>query len=410
MYNNKDTILSAIRSVQIQEPAYDGTPYEIVHYIGDDCSTDGSDDIVTEEITKHLKPRLEKMVLRTYSKNQGQAACRNDLLDAARDDGCDIVAFLDADDEWYSGHLKAAVSEIDDGTVVYSTPAFYQEGQKCFKVNIPTPKFFIGKQLEHNNFIWISSVVIPLNLLRPPHSLTAGNPMYNELFDSELNSVEDWDMWYRLFKKGVKFSLVEGWEPTVKYNVNPDGEAGKSQTASIKLREKHGFKMFSGTNLNIACGQNYLQDYINADLYPTDKVIVDAKFDAKLIPYEDNSVDILRALHVIEHFHFYDGQKVLKEWNRVLKPGGMLLIETPDMLGSCKAFVDGDAELRNKLLGHFFAFPWEPGMTHYFLFTEDQMRAQLGWAGFGRMERIAPMSNYIIPGLEYIHLAMRAWK
>ena len=47
--------------------------------------------------------------------------------------------------------------------------------------------------------------------------------------------------------------------------------------------------------------------------------------------FSDNSVDEIRASHVLEHFSFRDVQTALNEWVRVLKPGGRIRLAVPDM-------------------------------------------------------------------------------
>lgn len=166
----------------------------------------------------------------------------------------------------------------------------------------------------------------------------------------------------------------------------------------------------SKIKLNIACGLDYQEGYINADLYPLENAKIDQIFDVKEIPYPDNSVDEIRALHIIEHFDFYEGQEILKEWYRALKPGGKLVIETPDLLATCDAFVKGDEAFRVLLYGHFFAMPWIPGQTHKFLFTETQLRAQLDWTGFKNTKRLPPMSNYVRPDTYELFLTTESFK
>jgi FkbM family methyltransferase len=52
-----------------------------------------------------------------------------------------------------------------------------------------------------------------------------------------------------------------------------------------------------------------------------------------------------------------------------------------------------------------------PGQAHKFLFTESQLKTQLGWAGFDRVNRITPMSNYLkIYPNEKLFLAVEAYK
>ena len=68
---------------------------------------------------------------------------------------------------------------------------------------------------------------------------------------------------------------------------------------------------------------------------------VDYVWDAsKRLPFKDNTFDLIYASHVLEHIPWYKTEEVLKEWVRVLKPGGILEIWVPDGLKICKALVD----------------------------------------------------------------------
>jgi 2-polyprenyl-3-methyl-5-hydroxy-6-metoxy-1,4-benzoquinol methylase len=46
------------------------------------------------------------------------------------------------------------------------------------------------------------------------------------------------------------------------------------------------------------------------------------------LPFPDQSFDVVTAWHVIEHVE--DVRETLSEWRRVLRPGGLLAMETPD--------------------------------------------------------------------------------
>lgn len=161
--------------------------------------------------------------------------------------------------------------------------------------------------------------------------------------------------------------------------------------------------------LHLGCGGDYIPGYINSDLYAEK---VDERFDALNIPYPDNSFEEVKAFHIIEHFDFYKGNDALKEWFRVLMPGGRLHIETPDFLESCRMFVENDDMIRTQMYGHFFSTPWIPGQQHLFLFTQHQLTTQLTWAGFTNIKRILPTSRYVtidkMP--EHIFLCMEAFK
>lgn len=176
------------------------------------------------------------------------------------------------------------------------------------------------------------------------------------------------------------------------------------------LKEKYINSEFKSVKLNLACGYDYDPAYINVDLYAPDDAKVDFRYDVKKLPYEDNVVDEIKASHIIEHFDFFEGQEVLKEWYRVLKPGGKLHIETPDFLMSCLEFINADEQTRISMYGHFFACPWIPGQTHKFLFTETQLRSQLEWLNFKNITRVSPRSKYVTKGKEHLFLTLEAYK
>ena len=54
---------------------------------------------------------------------------------------------------------------------------------------------------------------------------------------------------------------------------------------------------------------------------------VDIVAEGDNLPLEDNSVDFVISSHVIEHF--FDPIKALKEWYRVIKPGGYIFTICP---------------------------------------------------------------------------------
>lgn len=376
-------IVNAIQSVK------DQTYKNICHYIYDDNSTNDIKNIL-QSFEQH-----NHFFIKFANINQGQSNARNFLIDQAIRDGCEFIAFLDSDDTWDNDHIEKSLKHLAEHDITYSTPRFIDNNKTLLApVNIPVPDFFIGKQLTYNNYIWISSVVARTQCF------------IENKFDSELDSVEDWDLWIRLWKNKFKFNSNS--ENTVTYFVKTDGEASKGNQKKELLHRKH--NLLSKLMLHLACGHDYQENYINVDLYAPPTAKLDVKFDVKKLPYPDNSVDEIRAFHIIEHFDFFEGNEVLKEWFRVLKPGGRLWLETPDFLETCKEFVKADENFRVQLYGHFFAHPWVPGQTHKFLFTENQLKAQLKWAGFKTVNRLKPASNYVMNHTKHLFLNVEAFK
>jgi predicted SAM-dependent methyltransferase len=92
--------------------------------------------------------------------------------------------------------------------------------------------------------------------------------------------------------------------------------------------------------LQIGCGKNALEGWFNTDLVPSRSR---AKLDAtKQFPYPDDTFDFVFSEHMIEHLLFDQGQAMLRECLRVLKPGGVLRIVTPDAAFLIKLYVNPD--------------------------------------------------------------------
>jgi len=75
--------------------------------------------------------------------------------------------------------------------------------------------------------------------------------------------------------------------------------------------------------LNLGGGNQKIPGFINVDR-------LNGQEAYPLPAYADGSVDEIRASHILEHFGHREVPEVLKEWVRVLKPGGVLKIAVPD--------------------------------------------------------------------------------
>jgi SAM-dependent methyltransferase len=60
---------------------------------------------------------------------------------------------------------------------------------------------------------------------------------------------------------------------------------------------------------------------------------------SKSLPFESGTFLAIYASHVVEHLPWYKANDILREWVRVLKPGGMLEVWVPDGLKICESVV-----------------------------------------------------------------------
>jgi len=82
--------------------------------------------------------------------------------------------------------------------------------------------------------------------------------------------------------------------------------------------------------LNLGCYDRKIHGFINVDIREDVKPdMIDDVF--KLKKFENNSIDLIYACHVLEHADYIESEMALKRWHSVLKPGGVLRLAVPDM-------------------------------------------------------------------------------
>lgn len=113
-------------------------------------------------------------------------------------------------------------------------------------------------------------------------------------------------------------------------------------------------------------------EYIKADLFPAHADM--EKIDATDIQYDDGVFDCLISNHILEHIPDY--QKALSEFYRVLKPGGIAILQTPYSTLLIKNFED-DA-INTEELRLFF----HGQEDHVRTFGEQQFLSSIEEAGF----------------------------
>ena len=92
-------------------------------------------------------------------------------------------------------------------------------------------------------------------------------------------------------------------------------------------------------------------EYTTTDLFSP---LADVKADICDLPFEDNQYDVILCNHVLEHIP--DDTKAMQELYRVLKPGGMAILQIPQDLSRATTFADDnitDQKERAKIFGQY---------------------------------------------------------
>jgi predicted SAM-dependent methyltransferase len=152
----------------------------------------------------------------------------------------------------------------------------------------------------------------------------------------------------------------------------------------------------TGFCVNVGCGKVRWPNWLNIDFEGSE-----LDCDIRKLPIDDNHCDAVAAIHVIEHFYQWEVVDVLKEWHRVLKPGGRLILELP-CLDKILKYIQLSMNA-NKPMTHtmtFHALYGDPKykavpMCHKWAYTHRQLIDLLNEAGFQHVS--LEEANYHFP-------------
>jgi SAM-dependent methyltransferase len=82
--------------------------------------------------------------------------------------------------------------------------------------------------------------------------------------------------------------------------------------------------------LNVGCGRHFHSAWRNIDVVSCAPA-VEAHDLRRGLPAQANCYDMVYHSHVLEHLTHEDGQRLIEDCHRVLKPGGVLRIVVPDL-------------------------------------------------------------------------------
>lgn len=175
-------------------------------------------------------------------------------------------------------------------------------------------------------------------------------------------------------------------------------------------RARLGRQLAACDRLNIGCGESGVPGWVNIGLFSDRKVpygtIVNHRATRLLhydmtrgIPMRDETARYIYASHFIEHLTLGEARLFFRECYRVLKPGGMIRITTPDLELWIERYLANDlsfferfyrccpsySDLTTKgqiLVGQI------QGWGHRWLYDLESLQAIMAEAGFGTITRM----------------------
>lgn len=158
--------------------------------------------------------------------------------------------------------------------------------------------------------------------------------------------------------------------------------------------------------INLGCGTDIRPGYVNVDFRKTHPDVREVDLSCFPWPFDDQSADEVMMLDFLEHFPMSSAMTILRECNRILRKGGVLVIQVPDMtvLGMALSMASGTpcnacgntmshtndctkcgqtwSAIREAAIGRLYGGQDYPGNFHQNGFTGTRLYEHLLEAGF----------------------------
>jgi len=184
-YNCSSTLERAIKSVLNQSVVAD----EII--VVDDCSRNGN--VIVEICNKYDKVNFIR-----NNENLGLAGSRNVGVKCS---SSEIVSFLDADDQYHYKKIEIQLPFLDINSAVSTDCISLREGAEKSKIDIPEVIPFKKYTSPYQNLLFNRLVGASLMIKTDTLKKIGG-------YDSDLRSVEDFELWLRLLSNNITVYAV----------------------------------------------------------------------------------------------------------------------------------------------------------------------------------------------------------
>lgn len=137
--------------------------------------------------------------------------------------------------------------------------------------------------------------------------------------------------------------------------------------------------------LNLGSRDRSMSGWTNVDCDPHEGVDVVGRIE-DLKSWADGSVSEIYASHCLEHLPHPQTLPCLKEWARVLRPGGVLYVAVPDFARVVEIY--HKTGMQNWIVNYLFGDQGYPTAFHYAGFDFKRLEGLLRQAGFVEVSRV----------------------
>ena len=121
--------------------------------------------------------------------------------------------------------------------------------------------------------------------------------------------------------------------------------------------------------INMGCGHRHFgEDWVHIDGGNYEHLDY---YDIENLEFQDGTVDLIYASHLLEYMDRVEVRDVLAEWRRVLKPGGILRLAVPNFRVLAELYTNGTIGLERVLGPLYGRMQMRPDYTIYHRTTYD---------------------------------------
>lgn len=139
--------------------------------------------------------------------------------------------------------------------------------------------------------------------------------------------------------------------------------------------------------LNLGSRNRAIPGFLNMDCDQHEGVDIVGDI-SDLSRFESGSVPAIYASHVLEHFPHVKTLDVLREWNRVLSPGGILYVAVPDFKRAIELYLTSPEGMGDWVVNYLWGDQAYPTAFHYAGFDVHRLTSLLRKAGFSEVSRV----------------------
>ncbi len=156
--------------------------------------------------------------------------------------------------------------------------------------------------------------------------------------------------------------------------------------------------------INYGCGRRVTEGFYNIDAQHNPKaprppeLLHALEFTPRggivdITPLPDGVADEVHSYHVIEHFYAWEAPAAIREFARLLKPGGRLVLELPDLESACRNLLKGHKD--QMCMWPLYGDPGQldPYMCHKWGYTPKSIVALVQGNGFVKAKVLPPQTH-----------------